>query len=83
MITQLYLVKNIKEEIIADDVMVIEAYKEISDLSDYFKITEDIVKQNGFNMEYYTLDTSDGYLLDMFRLQPKYSSQFDSNNIIG
>lgn len=82
-IRQLDLVKDIKEEVTADDVMAIEADKEIPDLSDYFKTTEEIVKQNGFAMECHTVETPDGYLLDMFRLQPKYSSQFDSNNIIG
>ena len=54
----------------------------IPDLSDYFKTFKELTQQNGFAMECHTVDTPDGYQLDVFRIQPDNTKQF-TRDIIG
>lgn len=40
-------------------------------MSDYFKSFKQLVEQNGLSYECHTVQTDDGYILNMFRIQRK------------
>lgn len=46
------------------------------DLSDYFKTFEQLVSQNSFAHECHTVETPDGYQLEVFRIQPAKTAEF-------
>ena len=70
--------KNIKKL----ELMQMDKDRTIPDLSDYFKTFKEIVKANGFAMECHEVETEDGYLLDVFRIQPKGTSQFGGSDSV-
>ena len=72
MITQLDVVKALQsnQTVETDALLKIDPDTAIPDLSDYFKTFKELTAQNGIAMECHTVETSDGYLLDVFRIQP-------------
>jgi hypothetical protein len=63
------------------ELMQMDQDRTVPDLSDYFKTFKEIVKSNGYAMECHEIETDDGYLLDVFRIQPKGTSQFGDSII--
>lgn len=63
------------------ELMSMDKDRAVPDLSDYFKTFKDIVSSNGYAMECHEIETEDGYLLDVFRIQPKGTSQFGDSII--
>lgn len=52
-------------------------------MSDYFKSFEQIAEANGHSHECHEVKTQDGYILQVFRIQPTNSCEFDDGNNSG
>ena len=51
------------------------------ELNDYFASFGELSEKHGYSHECHDIHTSDGYILSLFRIQPRQSAQFEDDQI--